>query len=211
MVFLGPSLDPAEAAGLCDAEYLPPVGRGDIDALLGRERPPDRIGIVDGAFFQRLSISPKEVLCALDRGVRVWGAASMGALRAVECAPYGMVGVGRIYAEYAAGRIEADDEVAIAYDPDTGRPVSEPLVNLRFAVADAVAAGTTTRIVADRFLAVAKELYFPQRRTGTVLALLADELAPAEHTALAEHLRTRAPDTKREDALELLRAIGDPA
>ena len=58
-----------------------------------------------------MSISPKEVLRAIDAGITLYSSSSMGALRAVECAPYGMTGVGMIYEE-------------------TGRPVSEPLVNM---------------------------------------------------------------------------------
>ena len=52
------------------------------------------IGLVDGVFEDRPTVWHKEILWALDRGVRVLGAASLGALRAAECAPFGMEGVG---------------------------------------------------------------------------------------------------------------------
>ena len=45
-------------------------------------------------------------------GTQVFGAASMGALRAAELAPFGMIGVGAIFAAYRDGRLTGDDEVA---------------------------------------------------------------------------------------------------
>src|SRR5688572_16513266 len=92
-VFVGPSLDRETAARELDAEFLPPVKRGDIRSLLLRNERPEAIGIVDGKFLQSLSISPKEILEAIDEGLRVFGSSSMGALRAAECNTYGMIGI----------------------------------------------------------------------------------------------------------------------
>ncbi|MEV6947708.1 TfuA-like protein [Streptomyces sp. NPDC051172] len=131
VVFLGPSLDRATAVRTLDAEYLPPVARGDIDALLARPQPPCLIGIVDGRFLGSLAVSPKEVLRAVDAGIAVYGSSSMGALRAAECGPFGVTGIGRIHDAYACGAVDADDEVALVYDPDTLHATSEPLINLR--------------------------------------------------------------------------------
>jgi hypothetical protein len=208
VVFLGPSLDRATAAEVFDAEFQRPIARGDIDALLRRPDPPAAIGIVDGRFLHSFSVSPKEVLRALDAGVAVYGASSMGALRAAECAVYGMVGVGAIYAEYAEGRLDADDEVAIAIDPDSDRPLSEPLVNWRLALAAGVASGRVGAELARRFLDAAKALYFPQRTLPAVLAALAD-VDPARSADLARYLADEAPDAKRDDALALLRRMRD--
>jgi len=203
-VFVGPSLHGADALQRADIEFLPPVRRGDIDALLARDTPPPAIGIIDGAFFQSLSISPKEVLRALDVGVRMYGSSSIGALRAVECAPYGMVGVGQIYQAYQCGRINADDEVAITYDDETGRALSEPLVNLRFALAAAQAAGVVDAALAERFLLLAKRRYFPERTVALIVQDLAAEVGEARCAPLRHYLAHGAPDTKREDGLLLL-------
>ena len=48
------------------------------------------------------------------------GAASMGALRAVEMSRFGMIGVGTIFRWFRDARLVAEDELAVAYDPDTG-------------------------------------------------------------------------------------------
>ncbi|MFE9454365.1 TfuA-like protein [Streptomyces sp. NPDC006739] len=206
-VFLGPSVDRESAARELDAEYLPPIARGDIEKLLDRSTPPNAIGIVDGRFLDSLSISPKEVLRAVDFGIPVYGSSSMGALRAVECAPFGMVGVGRIYEAYATGAVEADDEVAIVYHPQSLRPQSEPLINLRFAVEDGVERAVIEPQAAQRFLEVAKSLYFPDRTVAAVLRVLRKEIGDAATERLADFFANNAPDTKRDDALELLACI----
>ncbi|WP_239014256.1 TfuA-like protein [Archangium violaceum] len=70
---------------------------------------------------------------ALGQDVIVLGASSMGALRAAELHPHGMVGVGRIFEAYLEGRLSADDEVALLHGPaELGfRPLTLPLVNIR--------------------------------------------------------------------------------
>jgi hypothetical protein len=169
---------------------------------MASEQPPTHVGIIDGQFLQYPSISPKEILAAMDDGVRFFGASSMGALRAVELAPYGMVGVGRIYELYRSGEIDADDEVAVAFDEVQVR--SEPMVNMRIAVAAAVEQGAVSAAGASSFLAAAKSLYFAQRTHRAAFHAVGNELDPDERDSLARYLDTRAPDAKREDALEML-------
>ena len=104
-IYLGPSLDTATAQSTLEAVYLPPIKRGDL-ARLGPEI--EKVGIIDGEFFQSLAVSTMEILPLLDRGVQVFGASSMGALRAVECEAYGMVGVGEIFAWFRDGLVDAN-------------------------------------------------------------------------------------------------------
>jgi hypothetical protein len=206
-VFTGPSLDHAAAARVLDAHYLPPIERGDIDALMASPEPPTHVGIVDGQFLHRPSISPKEILVAMDAGVRLFGASSMGALRAVELSPYGMLGVGKIYGLFQSGQIDDDDEVAITFDPETLEVLCEPMVNIRIAAAAAVDEGAVSRAGADAFMAAAKSLYFPQRSYRAALHLANGALDPAERDSLERFLATRAPDAKRVDALAMLAAM----
>lgn len=204
VVFVGPTLSPAERLSWPQFEFLPPVRRGDIDRLLQRAQPPTAIGIVDGVFFQSLAVSPKEILRALDAGTTVYGASSMGALRAVECGQYGMIGVGRIHELYRSGRVEADDEVAIVYDADRERALSEPLVNMRLAIEDALAAGAVSSPVAERFLETAKAMYFPERTIPAVLATIAGQVGEVACASLREFLSDPERDAKRADAVALL-------
>lgn len=202
VVFAGLSLT-ADEIGDRPVEVLPPVARGDIDALLARPEPPQRIGIVDGSFLQGLMLSPKEVLRALDRGVTVFGSSSLGALRAAELDRDGMRGVGRVYAMYRDGEVEGDDEVAITFDPETRRVMCEPMVNLRLALAAARDAGVVRPETAELAVRTAKDLYFPDRTHRRLRHELERTLPADELTALFAFLR-EAPDTKRDDALLLL-------
>ena len=103
IVFLGPSLSRAEAEVLApDAEFWPPAQAGDVYRAC-HSAGAETIGLIDGFFGTAPSVWHKEVLFALSRGVRVLGSSSMGALRAAECAAFGMEGVGEIYDMYAAG------------------------------------------------------------------------------------------------------------
>ncbi|MBF8191021.1 hypothetical protein ITP53_36000 [Nonomuraea sp. K274] len=209
VVFAGPSIDAGSIAEIApEIEVRPPVKRGDIDALLAEPEPPARIGIVDGQFLQGLMISPKEVLKALDRHtdpIQVYGSSSMGALRAAELAGEGMIGVGQVFELYSSGQADADDEVAITFDPDSLRALCEPMVNIRVAVAAARERRIVSPATAESVLAAAKALYFPER---TYARVLASAVAPADELdALRDFLSAEAPDAKKEDAQELLRLM----
>src|SRR4051794_37848995 len=115
VVFLGSSLDPKEAAARLEACYLPPIRRGDLPRVIAEGT--RSIGIIDGEFGQSLAVSVMEICAGLRQGIRIWGAASMGALRAAECQSVGMVGVGWIFQQYADGHMRNDDEVALLFDP----------------------------------------------------------------------------------------------
>ncbi|MEJ7602534.1 MAG: TfuA domain-containing protein [Kofleriaceae bacterium] len=140
LVFVGPTLPAVEVtARLPGAEVLPPVAVGDVLTLARSRRRITRIAIIDGYFERMAAVWHKEILCALERGIAVWGAASMGALRAAELAPFGMIGVGSIYRAFASGELIADDEVAVAHLPaEYGyAATSDALVDLRDGIARA--------------------------------------------------------------------------
>ena len=76
----------------------------------------------------------------------------MGALRAAELAPFGMIGVGAIFEAFRDGVLEADDEVAVRHAPADARlpPTSEALVDIRATLGAAGAAGVVgTEVAAD--------------------------------------------------------------
>ncbi len=158
-----------QARALLDATILPPIKRGDLDRL--SELRPAAIGIIDGEFYQSLAVSPKEILPLLESGVAVYGASSMGALRAVELRDYGMIGVGRVFRLFRSGVLDADDEVAVAYSPSTYETVSEPLVNTRYVLRAASRQNILTRAQAAEIVARLKQVYFPERTRHLLLAI----------------------------------------
>jgi hypothetical protein len=212
VVFLGPSLPLEKArAVLPDALYLPPAKQVDLLSAVGVHRP-DVIALIDGEFGQSLSVWHKEILYALDQGVAVYGASSMGALRAAETADFGMIGVGRVYEMYASGEINDDDEVALAHAlGESGyRPLSEPMVNLRATFQQACEEGAVDVAVCERLTTIAKSLYFPERSVDRILSEA--EAAGLDRLALAAmraFIRTSYVDLKQRDALQLLATIRD--
>ncbi|MGO7565147.1 TfuA-like protein, partial [Rhizobium johnstonii] len=68
------------------AIYLPPVGCEDVVRAVA-EYTPSSIVLIDGVFAQRPAVRHQEILWAIARGVRMYGEASIGALRAAELAP----------------------------------------------------------------------------------------------------------------------------
>ena len=203
IVFLGPSLPVSEARQeLPDAVFLPPVKRGSLYGLLPDL--PSAIGIVDGEFYQSFAISTQEILVFLERGVPVFGSSSMGALRAVELDPHGMIGVGTVYRMFRSGALDADDEVAMTFCPDTLRPLSEPMVNFRVALAAARRAGLLTAGQSRQLCRCLKAAYFPERTMSRFFAELARVIPQERLPALREWWREAAPNAKADDARRLL-------
>jgi hypothetical protein len=158
IVYLGPSLPLDEATRLLEADYRPPVKRGDLPHEFD-----GTIVMIDGEFGQSLSVSPNEVLRLLDQGTRVLGASSMGALRAAELYPYGMQGCGWIFDAYMSGRLIADDEVAVTYSPLDLTALTVPLVNVRAWVERLETAGQIDGPTARLLLARARRIFYADR------------------------------------------------
>jgi hypothetical protein len=209
-IFSGPTLSPAAAKELFpEAECLGPAVRGDV--LRAVRKDPVALCLIDGYFEHTPAVSHKEIAWALTAGIPVYGAASIGALRAAELDAQGMLGHGRIYEAYAAGLLEDDDEVAVTHADESRRyaPSTEALVNLRatlqHAVEHAVLSVTGARQVLDR----AKSMFYGDR-TREVYKLLATEaLSQNDAARLGAWLSTPDHwiDQKRLDCVSLLREV----
>jgi len=202
VVFLGPTLSHAAAQEVLDAEYRPPAAQGDV--LRAALRRPRAIGLVDGVFERVPAVWHKEILFALSEGVHVYGAASMGALRAAELDAFGMRGVGGVYRAYADGVLEDDDEVAVAHAgaEHRFRALSDAMVDARSTLDAAVAAGVVREGTAEVLLTRVKSTFYAER--ALVAALDREDM---EHERLRAWLPDGRVERKREDALELLHAI----
>lgn len=206
-VFIGPTLASAEAQdGLPDATLLPPARRGDIARLVLQERPAVLV-LIDGLCNSVPAVVHKEILFALKRGVRVFGAASMGALRAAELWMFGMEGVGEIFERFKAGMWDADDEVAVAHGPaELGfRAGSVSLANIRLALETACDRRLIERTATPKLVAEAKNTFYPDRCWRRVFAT-ARSIGVEEQQvrALEEFVAHEAPNAQRDDALEAL-------
>ena len=63
----------------------------------------------------------KEILLALEDGIAVFGASSMGRSAPRSSTPFGMVGIGAIFEAYRDGIYTDDDEVALLHGPGDDR------------------------------------------------------------------------------------------
>jgi len=187
-----------EAAAILDADFRPPIRRGDLaDVPAG-----SLVAIIDGVFEQHLAVSPREIRQALADGVEVFGGASMGALRAAEVP--GVRGVGQIHAWYRDGVVTRDDEVALLFDPETYASLTVPTVNVRFAVERLTRPGTIDADVSARLLHAATRLPYTQRTYRAIVhdAGLDDRPDVADLVAMLE-----VHDLKRLDAQAVLEAL----
>lgn len=204
VVFIGPSLLRSEANELLDADYRPPIKRGDLANLPSGT---SVVGIIDGVFMSESAVGHREILSLLRSGVKVIGGGSMGALRAAELSDFGMIGVGSVYGMYANGDIDGDDEVALVFNPETLEPMSEPLVNIRFNLSRAVANRVIPETIAEELIEMMREVYFPERSYSLLVEKSRSVLGPEGSNRLREFLGRSGEDLKKSDALMVIATI----
>ncbi|MBI3926856.1 MAG: hypothetical protein HY319_15070 [Armatimonadetes bacterium] len=204
-VFLGPSLERDTAREILPAVYLAPAGCGDL--LASRRLHPKVVALVDGVFEHRPSVWHKEILYLLEQGVRVVGAASIGALRAAELHRFGMIGIGSIFEEYRDGLRRDDADVAVLHggQREAWRALTDPLVNV-----EATLSRAAPKALGESMAALARRLFY-QERTWEALFRLAEETFPGqvgEIRCLSTLVENGGRvDRKREDAIQLLETL----
>jgi hypothetical protein len=203
VVFLGPSLSrEAATAILPESEIRPPARRGDLDALDCETY--SAAVLIDGVMVYEHPPSPTETWRLLDRGIRVAGAASLGALRAVELCRLGMQGSGWVFEAYRSGHVTADDELVARLDPRTGSAETLFLINIRYAAEQLVAENRLDPLQATRLLTGLSALPFEERTP--------DELNQASKACgigpdVATDLTNRRFDIKARDAAGCLSLV----
>jgi hypothetical protein len=185
-------------------EVRPPARRGDV--LRALEAGPKAIALVDGVFEASPSVWHRELLAALERGVAVFGGASMGALRAAELDGEGMIGIGAVYRWYRDGVIDDDAEVALLHaDAEHDfQPLSLPLVNVRHVAAQARAARALGRAEADALVAAAQGTFYARRSWPGLLEAVG--WSPATRARWEAFAAAGLEDLKARDARECLEA-----
>ena len=209
VVFAGPTIAEEQVHTIIDdATVRPPASMGDI--YRAAQSRPHAIGIIDGYFEAIPSVWHKEILWALNSGIPIYGASSMGALRAAEMHPFGMTGVGEIFEQYRDGILEDDDEVALQHAPKelNFAPLSEPMVNIRATLKRAVQEGIVDTELESSLIRLAKGRFYPERTWDN---LFDDALRQPADIGKTERLRNWLPggkvDQKLDDAVAMLQAI----
>ncbi len=204
VVFTGTSISHEDASRILGVDYRPPIFRGNMETAVRAGY--KLIGIIDGVFFSKAAVAHKEIIKAMDAGVTVVGGCSMGALRASELDVHGMIGVGKIYEWYRDGIIEDDDEVAVATNPDTFEPVSDPMVNIR----ETLLAASHTGIIGEEnciaLIALAKKMHYSERSYfGLAKKAAIEKIIPEDKAAgVLAYCREHEVNLKRQDAVMVL-------
>ncbi|HKU48759.1 MAG TPA: TfuA-like protein [Nitrososphaera sp.] len=210
IIFLGPSLSHDRARKILpEADYRPPAKKGDL-LKLAVDPEATMVGLVDGVFLQDYPPTPIEVYQLVRKpGVVLAGAASLGALRAVELEKFGMVGIGRVFRLYKTGRLNADDEVAVTFsaDADDYSLQSEAMVDIRFNLYLAKKRGIIMDRTKKAIAKVAKEIYFPHRNYADIAEKAKNEYPALEGEirAFQNHIVSNRKSLKELDAKRLLR------
>lgn len=195
VVFLGPSLERAEAQSLLPAEYRPPLRRGDLDTITA----PAPVVIIDGVLEPEARLLPNEALHALERGVHLFGAASTGALLAADPSiPGVVVGIGRVFHMLCQGHAKAED-VVLLYAAHDFRTFTVPVVDVLCWLEDKVASGCIPTAAAASALSRVRALPLEERTPEAVTRLLRCQLG-----ALAAQAGSSLPSAKAADARQVL-------
>jgi hypothetical protein len=202
VVFVGPSLpDAAQIAG-DDIEIRPPACQGDV--MQAVDDGAKIIGLIDGHFEFVAPVWHKELLFALTKGISVFGAASMGALRAAECAPFGMSGIGLIYDDYVVGRRIDDADVALLHGPaELNYPqVTVPIVNIDATLISAEIKGLLGKTELNKLSKAGRSIFFKERTWKKIA-----ETADLEWAPVAAMVKSGWIDQKRLDAIALMKTV----
>nr|WP_316653855.1 TfuA-like protein [uncultured Gellertiella sp.] len=205
VVFAGPTVP--DAASLFPAlEVRPPARQGDL--YLACQQGATVIGLIDGYFEYVQSVWHKEILYALSGGCQVLGAASMGALRAAECAAYGMQPIGVIADTYLNGLRIDDADVAQSHAPaELGyAALSEPLVNIDATLDAMLDRGLVTPETHAGLARAARELFFKDR-TWPAVVRQASRAGMQTDETLLQQVQSTTVNRKRLDALLLLDTV----
>lgn len=208
IIYTGLSLPFDEAKEILDSDddveviYKRPIKRGDLGIDLKEN--PDIIAIIDGVFHQNSAVGHKEILGAINAGVKVFGASSMGALRASELDSLGMVGVGYCYNQYASAAIDSDDDVAVMLDSESLEALSVPLISMNYVFENAVSENILTQSEKDELTDIAKSTFYPKRNYADTLSK--SGLSNDKKSELINFIRENE-DIKKQDAKELLNCI----
>ncbi|PWB87462.1 TfuA-related McrA-glycine thioamidation protein [Methanobrevibacter thaueri] len=208
LIYTGLSIPFDEARQILDSSddveviYKRPIKRGDLGHDIKEN--PDIIGIIDGVFHQNSAVGHREILDVMKRGVKVFGASSMGALRASELDSLGMQGIGYCYNQYASGAIDSDDDVAVMLDSESLEALSVPLISMDYVFANAVSENILTQDEKDELVEISKSTFYPKRNYANTLAK--SSLDDEKKSKLINFIR-ESEDIKKQDAKELLNFI----
>lgn len=171
IVFCGPSGFSNLEKNYPSFHFREPAQQGDIYHAANICQP-TAIILIDGYYKSVPSVWHKEIIYAIEQGITVIGSASLGALRAVELEPYGMIGLGRIYKMYKNGILYRDPDVAVAHTgkDDCFRSLTVPIVNIHATLSNNLPGLCVNAF--NEVLDIARGIHFEYRTLESLLKAL---------------------------------------
>ena len=210
IIFLGPSLSYEKARNILEADYRPPAKKGDLLRLANLTEDVTMVGLIDGFFLQDYPPTPIEVYqLATRKNMLLVGAASLGALRAVELEKFGMIGIGKIFELYKTGKIDGDDEVAVTFEEGKYLVQSEAMIDIRFNLFIAKRKGIIDESTKREITRVAKNVYFPYRNYTDILDLTKKQYPDSDGyiESFRIYITHNRESLKERDAIKLIKYL----
>lgn len=195
IVFAGPSVPAATRVHHPAIDWRPPAEAGDLLALLNER--PEKVLLIDGLFDERASVKHKEAMALMAAGTRLYGATSMGALRAAELHGEGMIPLGAIANAYLSGLLVGDDEVALVHGDARihWKAVSVAMVDVRATLVHAVRERVVTPDEARRLRQCWHDIHYVDRDWPVMIEM--QDIVPSQK---AEIIARLAVPLKQRDA-----------
>lgn len=208
IIFLGPSLQINKAKKIIHADFRPPAKKGDFInlSLLSEKR---EIVLIDGVFLQDYPPTPIEVFQVINnKNFKVYGASSIGALRAVELEKFGMKGIGKIFELFKKNIVNSDDEIAVTFDSDYNL-LSEAMIDIRYNIFLGWRKGIIDKETKQIMIKLAKRIYFPFRTYENIIKK-SRHLFPSKEKYISrfnEYIVVNKVSLKELDAIQALKYI----
>jgi len=207
-VYSGLSLDKESALRILpNARFARPIARGDLAKDIK-----DRVGVViiiDGTFHQNLAVAPDEIMDALRSGIKVYGASSMGAMRASELRDCGMIGYGQIFEHIVSSPTFRDDFLAQTFHEHRGmlKAFSYPYIDFYMNLLDLERQNLVSRCDSQTLLDLYAQIYYPDRCWPALRELLLREKVSDQVLDVAQRACSGLSAQKRLDAMGLLKLV----
>jgi hypothetical protein len=208
--FAGPSLCGLDVP--VGVRLFPPATRGALaDAVRDGYT---RLGFIDGAVDGGQQVPLREIRDVLGRpDVQVYGAASFGAIRAVQLAGCGMRGIGRVYRLFRRGSLADSDEVFALHAPAglRYRCLTLPLVNIRYTLRAMRRRGHVTRADEHSIVQYLHDVPWFDRDRRSVCAAVYAVCGSGRSKRIMHAFDSLFHDVKRADAAALLSVLVNEA
>jgi len=208
-IYAGLSLDAAVARTVLPrASFSLPIARGEL--VRDIDEGVQVVVLIDGKFHQNLAVAPDEIRDALSCGLRIYGASSMGALRAAELQSFGMIGHGLIFEHIAAAKIFRDDFLGQVFseEGDIIRSGSFAYIDLLMNLLELERGQHITHEKVRRLLRIYGDLFYEGRSWPALRrALSGGARSDQDLLPMAEAACRRMGSQKRRDALGVLQLV----